>query len=173
MQNGEKLDTKALRFGKSIASDIEAGKFRDKLPHLVVYPEVEYKIEVDCDGVPLLSFIDSYDPETNVFREYKTGKVKWTDAKVHKHDQLTFYALALKLKNGTMPESCTLDWLVTEHDAYQEPSGLHNEATIKLTGEIYSFIRYFDERELDRMRKEIVQAAEEITEVYKSIINEI
>jgi len=174
MLNGEKLDTNALRFGKSIASDIEEGKFQEKIPTLTVYSEIEYEIRTDCEGVPILSYLDTYDPILNMFREYKTGKVKWTNTKVQKHDQLTFYALAIKLKHGTMPESCTLDWLVTKHKKAKKPGGLHNSSeTIALTGEIHSFVRYFDERELDRMQKEIVRTAQEITEAYRRLISEI
>ena len=175
-ESGEKLDTEALRFGKSFALSIEDGTYKDILPDLQVYPEVEFKIQLEVEGVPILSYIDSYHPELNVFHEYKTGKVPWTQVKVQKHDQLVFYAMALRQLTGHMPEYCDLHWIETRPNSKktepQEGFSDTPEHALELTGRIEVFRRYFDIREVERMEKEIRQAAEEISEAYQKYIDE-
>lgn len=177
-ENGQKLDTKYLQFGKSIAKAIENEEYRDILPSLEVYEASEYEIRVKVADVPILSYIDSYSPEMNVFREYKTGKNPWTQAKVQKHDQLTFYATALKWKHGKMPKHCHLDWIETSEwkpEKQEKECDFWSVAEKKLscTGRIVSFKRTFDKREIERMEKLIYQTAVEISDAYKLWISEI
>ena len=170
----DKLDTKYLRFGKGIAKMIEDGKHKELLPDLVVYEKPEFEIKCEVAGVPMLSYLDSYDPTTNVFREYKTGKHAWTQAKVQKHDQLTLYATMLKHLTGKMPEYCDLDWIETKEGAVEvDDFWRTNEKAINTTGRIVSFHREFDEREIDRMEYLIAKSAEEISEAYQKFIQEI
>ena len=171
---GHKLDTRYLRFGKGIAEMIETGKYKELLPDLIVYPVSEFEIKTIVCGVPILSYLDDYDPETNLFREKKTGKIPWTQAKVIKHGQLIFYATALKYSTGIMPEYCDLDWIETK-DAVAEVDDFwrENERIVQVTGRIQSFHREFDEREVIKMEKRIVKAANEITEAYKLFLKEI
>ena len=75
---GHKLDTKYLRFGKGIAQLVEEGKHKELLPDLVVYDKPEFEIKTDVLGVPILSYLDTYNSADNTFREYKTGKLPWT-----------------------------------------------------------------------------------------------
>lgn len=176
-ENAEKLDTKYLRFGKGIAELIEKGKHKELLPDLPVYPNPEYKMQCDVMGVPILGFIDSYDPEKNVFLEYKTGKNPWDQRKVQKHDQLTLYATMLKAITGKMPEYCDLVWIETKEGKVpvEFDSGLSNnpDTELNLTGKMVTFHREFDEREIDRMEFVVRQAAEEISEAYMQFILEI
>ncbi len=173
-ENSEKLDTKYLRFGKGIAELIETGKHKELLPDLPVYSHPEYKMQCEVMGVPLLGFIDSYDPEKNVFLEYKTGKHPWTQAKVQKHDQLTLYATMLKQITGKVPEYCDLVWIETKEGSVEvEDFWRTNEKQINCTGKIVTFRREFDEREIDRMEFIVQKAAEEISEAYQEFIKEI
>ncbi len=182
-ENGQKLDTKFLRFGKGIAKMIEEGKHTELLPDLIVYEKPEFEIKVEVIGVPMLAYLDGYDPVNNVFLEYKTGKIPWTQAKVQKHDQLTLYATMLKALTGKMPEYCDLYWIETKEEKkaveYQEEEeyggGLQNDKRIEInvTGHIIPFHREFDEREIDRMEFVIQKAAEEISEAYQEFIKEI
>ncbi len=173
-ENKDKLDTRFLRFGKGIASMIEEGKHKELLPDLVVYDSPEFEIRCNIHGVPILSFIDSYDSVNNVFREYKTGKHAWTQAKVQKHDQLCFYATALKWSNGKMPEYCDLDWIETKEGIVEtDDFWRENEKAINATGRIVSFHREFDPREIERMEEVIVRCATEISEAYQKFIEEI
>ena len=171
---GKKLDTKYLRFGKGIAELIESGKYKELLPDLIVYPVSEYEIRTDVCGVPILSYLDDYDPETNLFREKKTGKIPWTQAKVIKHGQLLFYAVALKHSIGKIPEYCDLDWIETREGAIEvDDFWRENEKAVQITGKIKSFHREFDEREIEKMEKLIVKSANEISKAYQDFIKEI
>jgi len=171
---GKKLDTKYLRFGKGIAEMIEKGTYKELLPELEVYDKREYEIRTDVCGVPILSYIDDYDPTNNIFREKKTGKIPWTQAKVIKHGQLLFYATALKHSIGKMPEYCYLDWIETKEEALEvDDFWRENERAVQITGKIKSFYREFDSREIERMEKLIVKSAKEISKAYQLFLSEI
>ena len=171
---GKKLDTKYLRFGKGIAGMIEEGKHKEILPDLIVCDSPEYEIKTDVLGVPILSYIDSYDSVNNVFREYKTGKIPWTKAKVIKHGQLLFYAVALKHSIGEAPEYCDLDWIQTKDVSVEtDDFWRENEKKVNITGKIMSFHRPFHEAEIERMENLIVKTAKEISEAYISFLKEI
>lgn len=178
--NGTKLNTKYLTFGKNIAKLIEEGKHTELIPDLETYDTPEHKIECLVNGVPILSYLDSYNKvETeyvpaNVFREYKTGKIPWTRAKVQKHDQLVFYATALKWSTGEMPEFCHLDWIETK-DVKEESVDFwrEGEKKVSVTGRVVTFMREFDEREILRMEELIVKVATEISDAYKEYIKEL
>lgn len=171
---GEKLDTKYLRFGKGVAELIEKGTHKTLLPDLVVYDKPEFKIETVVLGVPILSYLDTYNSADNTFREYKTGKIPWTKAKVIKHGQLVFYATALKHSTGKIPEYCDLDWIQTKEGAVEvEDFWRSNEKQVNVTGIIKSFHRPFDEREIEKMENLIVKVANEISEAYHKFIEEI
>ena len=171
---GKKLDTKYLRFGKDIAGLIEKGKHKELLPNLIVCDVREHEIRVDVCGIPILSYLDDYDPVNNVFREKKTGKVPWTMAKVIKHGQLVFYATALKHSTGKMPEYCDLDWIETKEGSIEvDDFWRENEKMVQITGRIESFHRKFDVREITKMEKLIVKSADEISKAYINFLKEI
>lgn len=173
-ENSDKLDTKYLRFGKGIAKMIEEGQHKVLLPDLIVYECPEYEIRCEIEGVPMLSYLDSYDPTNNVFREVKTGKVPWTLSKVQRHEQLVVYATMLKHFIGKMPEYCDLDWIETRVGGLPEVDFWHTEReAVNVTGKVTSFHRVFDPREVERMEKLIVKTANEISEAYKRFIEEI
>ena len=173
-ENSDKLDSRYLRFGKGMAKMIEEGKHKELLPDLIVYDSPEYEIRTEILGVPILSFLDTYDSKNNIFREYKTGKHPWDQSKVQKHDQLLFYATALKFATGNMPEYCDLDWIETKEGTMEvDDFWRENENIINTTGRIVSFHREFDEREITRMEDLIVKVAEDISEAYQNFIKEI
>lgn len=168
-----KLDTKYLRFGKGIATMVEEGTYKDLLPDLVVYPVTELEIHTTIAGVPILAFIDNYHPDLNVFREDKTGKVPWSQSRVQKHEQLVFYAAALKSFKGSIPEYCHLDWIETMEDTGEGDFWAEVEKRVTITGKVLSFKRVFDAREIDRIEALIAKTAQEISRAYKSFINEL
>jgi hypothetical protein len=171
---GAKLDTKYLRFGKGVAELVEKGLHKTLLPDLVVYDKPEFEIKTNVLGVPILSYLDTYNSADNTFREYKTGKIPWTKAKVVKHGQLVFYATTLKHSTGKMPEYCDLDWIQTKEGGMEvEDFWRSNEKQINVTGIIKSFHRPFDEREIDKMQDLIVRCANEISDAYKKFLAEI
>lgn len=196
-ESGKKLDTRFLTFGKGIASMVEElcelqktlGTKELALAELVKLHGLDYdtetalreletdgvsefKIECIIRGVPLLSYVDKYLPEINEFREYKTGKHAWTQAKVQKHGQLLFYAIGLRSLNGAMPDGCHLDWLETAESSGEDQDFWVTEKKLALTGKVKSFRRNFDERELDKMEERIEKAAHEISDAYRKWIEE-
>lgn len=173
-ENGKKLDTKFLQFGKNIAQLIEDGRHKELLPDLETYDSPEYKIECLVNGIPCLSFLDSYNSKENVFYEMKTGKVAWTKARVQKHDQLVFYATMLKWSLGKIPEYCDLIWIETKENQDEEIDFWRKqEKKIELTGRVVYFHREFDEREIDRMEQLIEKVAWEISDAYQNYLAEI
>jgi hypothetical protein len=173
-EGSPRLDTKYLRFGKGIAKMIEEGKHKQLLPGLPVYKIPEYEIRVNVLGVPILSYLDSYDPDRNVFIEYKTGTQPWDMARVIKHDQLLMYAVALKHLTGKMPQFCDLVWIKTQVGGLEIDDFWHeNEGMVNCTGEIISFHREFKDKEIKRMEDKILKTALEISDAYKKFINEI
>lgn len=173
-EGGEKLDTEALRFGKGFAESVEDGSYKEHVPDLHVYPNIEFKIALEIQGVPILSYLDSCDETIPLFDEYKTGRVPWSQSKVQKHDQLVFYATGLKALTGKMPAYCDLHWIETKHDD-SENRGFWDRVQRKLcfTGKVVTYRRYFDVREVERMERLIVQTAREISEAYVKFMDEI
>lgn len=199
-EGGDRLDTKYLRYGKGIAKIIEDITLNPELKNdkewvqkrfgldiddervqmffdkLVVYDKPEYEIKCNVLGVPVLSYLDSYNSIENPFYEYKTGKIPWTKAKVQKHDQLPFYATALKWSVDKIPEYCDLIWLETKDEVQESKGGLQNgedEKIVNITGRVISFHRVFDEREIERMENLILRCAIEISEAYRKYLEDI
>lgn len=171
---GKKLDTKYLRFGHGIHEMIENGTYKELLPDLVVYDTNEFKVQTVVNGVPTLSYIDSYDSKNNVFRDTKTGKIPWTKAKVIKHGQLVFYATVLKHSCGKTPEYCHLDWIETKEGPGETTDFWRQEENkLNVTGRVVSFCRPFSDIEIERMEELIVKVANEISEAYQEFIKEI
>ena len=173
-EGGEKLNTKYLKFGSGIAKLIEQGKHKEILPDLPTYEVPEFEMRCEVGDVPMLGYIDSYDPWNNVFYEFKTGKIPWTQEKVQKHDQLLVYAVMLKHSVGEAPKYCDLVWIETEdYNPQQMDFWRDEEPRIHVTGKIKVFHRVFHPKEIERMEQLIKQSAEEISEAYQSFIKEI
>ncbi len=198
-ENSDKLDTKYLRFGKGFATlmediaktpealkdtawvfnnlgmDINSSEYVNFAQDLRWYDTPELEIKCTIENVPILSFLDSYDSKNNVFYEYKTGKHPWDQSRVQKHDQLAFYAMALKHSTGTMPTHCDLIWIETK-DGMTESVDFWRESSngkIHITGRVKEFHREFDEREVERLENLLVKSANEISEAYQDFIKEI
>jgi hypothetical protein len=176
-ENGPRLTSKYLSFGKDVHKLIEDNKHKDILPDLEVYDVRELEIKVNVREVPVLAYIDSYDPDKNVFRDTKTGIAPWDKVRVIKLGQLPFYAVALKYKYGKAPEYCHLDWLQSKEgkkeDAVVDDFWRTNETELNLTGYMKSFQRDFDKREIEKMEDLIVKTAWGISEAYQLFLKEI
>ena len=100
-------DSPEMTFGKKIAKILESPEEIAKNPLLQEVPRYthpEFRLQVEMEGVRLNGFIDSFDPVSNRFLEYKTrhknykGDVPWDSVKVAKHEQLPFYSLMIAEK---------------------------------------------------------------------------
>jgi len=170
-------DTPYTLFGREIAEELEK---REALSHIPRYSVPEYKCEVEIDGVPVLGYLDSFDPDTNSIMEFKTGiktpsgKPRWTKLEVAKHEQLPFYSMLVEEKHGKVDPVVTLVWLETawverEKTHFAEALDMMLSSTyrvLELTGHSETFTRRIAKWERDRMREWVRTASKEIAEDY-------
>jgi hypothetical protein len=175
---GEKpFSTPYTMFGKEIAESLERGEHS----HIPQYKESEVECKVEIDGVPIIGYLDSFDPKKKRILEYKTGiatpdgKPRWTSLLVHKHDQLPFYSMLVEEKYGEVHKDVRLLWLETEWGLFDKE--LFSEELdmmlsmkvnrLRLTGNFEMFKRIIDPWERDLMRAWVKTSAEEIAEDYE------
>ena len=171
---GEKgFTNKAMRYGSKFADAMETGEpSGDELLDLVAktvekYEVPEYKLEAVIKSkeynVPLLGYIDtSHDPPSKGFREYKTGKIPWTQKRADNHKQLPFYALMVYLNEKKLPKSIFLDWVETEDST----------GDVKFTGHVETFPTRRTVGDLMEMMTIIKRTACEISREYDKVIKE-
>lgn len=165
------LVTPEITFGKNVATLLEHAD--DSLKHVKQYSHPEYKLDFTVGGVPILGYIDSFDPEERRFLEFKTGHAPWDAVRVRKHPQLTLYSLGIQTVLGSVHDECELVWLETEK-VKKQTLGLirHEDAhSIRLTGRMEVFKREIEQWERDRMAELIVKIAAEISEDYQAYKN--
>jgi hypothetical protein len=104
----------------------------------------------------------------NFFREQKTGKTPWTQAKVDKHFQLDIYSTLLEEADGFVQDECELMWVKTENlFKTMEFDGIQLQGTstdIVLTGEYKIFKRIITAKDRKKCRERIVRVGREIEE---------
>ena len=127
----EQPKSKAMEFGSKVGDSFATS---DKLAPVVTYKVMEYKVEANLlnkdtkEVIKMVGFIDSYDPEKKLLREYKTSAndKKWTQKTVDDHlvggGQLTMYCLMLYLSEGVKPEEITihLDYIPVQETGFFE-----------------------------------------------------
>ena len=138
MLGGADFSNSGMEFGKRTSEALDGEWDDDELMAAVVallpkYPmsEAELRAELTTkDGkVELLGKLDRYDPKAPRFREVKTGRTVWTQAKAQKHKQMHHYATLIWMVTGKVPKEAWLDWAQTE--LYQ--------GEVVFTGQIRSF----------------------------------
>ena len=80
--------------------------------------------------IPLLAKPDTATLDYTAFKEFKTSTMKWTQKKADESGQITFYATAIWLKTGKIPQDIELVNALTEYG---------ENGTISVTGEILRF----------------------------------
>lgn len=156
------------RFGKYIAELLE--KDDESVKFIPRYSHPEFKIDFNIDGVPIKAFIDSFDPETFSFYEYKTSiKDNWNDKTVEEHMQLPFYSLLIKEIYGHVNNECKLFALKTrfkDNVIVFQGHKLEGKKQLELTGEIKEFKRIITDEERKNIRLIITTVAKEISDDY-------
>lgn len=112
----EEKPNAAMLFGKTVGERI--AKDPTFLPHLSRLSHFEFELHAHFCDIPLLGYIDSYEPHEYLF-EYKTGKRgknEWTQKKADTHGQIDMYLLLLWLKYRVKPYdvACTIFWMPTK-----------------------------------------------------------
>src|SRR3990167_2839207 len=171
-ENIKEPDTIYTLFGRAVHEQID----RDPSYAHIRLPVSEKKITVTVSGVPILGYIDTFDPNTFAWKEYKSGirkpdgSPRWTQVDVEAHDQLPFYSLLLQASFGVKSNHTKLIWFETEFEENGQKVGgvvIGGERKLRLTGQYEVFSRRIYQYDRDRMRKWIRQAAEEKSSDYK------
>lgn len=170
---GPGFESKETIFGKRFAKMME-----DSIQHPVadMVPrgdKMEYKILQEIQGVPVLGYLDSFDTTQHFVYEFKTGKEKWSNLRVAKHDQLVVYSLLVKKKHGHVDPFVRLTWIETKNCGDEYMIGgvkLTAKTEIDFTGHVETFKRRIVQWERDKMEEKIRRIAEEITEDYTKFL---
>lgn len=119
-----------MAFGKLVADSFQTDS---PLAPVRLYKVVEQKLSVIFDGIQLVGFIDTYDPITHNFKEFKTGKKDWDQKRANEHGQLKMYAMMLYITHKVKPEDYTihLEWIPTQDNgdfsiSFVEPIRVHS-----------------------------------------------
>lgn len=144
--NEKEPDTEELIFGKKVADSLQT---ETPLVPFTLYPVVEQKLEVVFGGIPLIGFMDTYDPTTHSFREFKTGKKAWDQKRADEHGQITMYSLMLFITHKVRPETYNmhLEWVPTQQNgdfsiSFVEPVKIHIFETKRTMNDLVSFGAY-------------------------------
>lgn len=173
---GQSFQTPETVFGHKIHQAIEKGEI--VLPGLPRHRRSEYNIEVSVgtkkSPVKIGGCIDSFDPETLAFLDYKCshlskdGKAPWSAVKVAKHMQLVFYSLLIKAKHKKVAPVATLIWIGTEFKQKAVEFAGHtlvaDSRELSLTGNWHAFPRRIAQWERDHLLEIILRSAKEIEE---------
>jgi hypothetical protein len=170
-ENAPSFVTPELNFGKKIADLLENKD--ESLAHIKQYATPEQQVQVDIEGVPIFGYIDSFDPETNSFYEFKTGRMPWTQKKVDKHLQLDIYSLCIEEIFGSVNDECMLIWMQTEKIVEPKVGLITHEDShgIRLTGEVMEFTRVITDEERENTRTLIARVAQEISDDYTQYLD--
>lgn len=154
-----KLNTPAIKLGREIARKLENKD--PELRHIKQYSNPEHMIEYELLGITIISYIDTFNPKTNKFLEYKTGKHAWTEKKVNKHKQLDFYSYMIQKVHGEVCDECELHWIEST-DKLRTRS-----IPPRLTGKVKVFKREITQEERDEIEESIIKAIKEIHDDYQ------
>jgi len=168
-------------FGKQIAEQLE--KKEIKIKGLKSYGKAEEPMNVKFEGLKLKGYADDFCPKRIKFQEFKTGhldskgNVPWNALKVAKHAQLVWYYMMLKMKYGKCNPRTQLVWIETEFMnktlIYEGHELKTQSRELRLTGREETFKRKIEEWEVEKLKKEIIKSAEEITKDYEQYKNKI
>lgn len=140
----EEPPSKEMLFGKLVGESFCSDT---PMAPVVRYSHMEYKFEATLDGITMIGYADSYDPEKKLLREYKTSRKKgyWNHKKVNEHHQLTMYCLMLYLSEKIKPEDVTihLDYIPVHIEcgemAIVDPVEIHTFKTKRTMTDILKF----------------------------------
>jgi len=162
-ENEKPFETVETIFGKTV--------------HEQLSPDGEKQIEVWLtEDLKLMGFLDNFNEESLGITDYKTGHLDskgnapWDRVKVQKHKQLVFYSLLVLLKYGKYNPIVKLEWLETKFKNRSVEFNGHilNTETreLELTGKKKMFERRVFKWEIEKMKREIIKVARDISKDY-------
>lgn len=120
----------AMLFGTKVGQELASNpKF---MPDVLRYPQFEKELRAEISGINIIGSLDSFDPETKAFYEYKTSsnKNKWTFKSVKEHGQILMYMLMIWINFQIDPSEikCSLFYIpVLEVNGKMKLSNLPNK----------------------------------------------
>jgi len=129
-----RINNSGMAYGKVVATALEEEKDTGDLltdsamallkQYDVKDKEIRAEIKTKEGWITVMGKPDTFNSKTHEFREFKTGKGKWTQGKAQKHIQMRMYAMLIYLKHGTVLSHAYLDWMETENtDMGIQPTG--------------------------------------------------
>lgn len=156
-----------MDFGKRFATAVENDDkvfLKPIYENLIRYDKCEEYIEAIFDGVKILGYKDT--SQNGGFREYKTGKTKWTQNKVDKHGQLYMYSLIDTLNGHTIP-LVHLDWFETKNVYVRS-----TPVDVELTGRVETFELVLAQEDIENFKERVIKCLEGITLLYNDYLEE-
>lgn len=141
--NEKTIASKEMLFGSDVGQRISSTP--EFLPRLSRRSFFEYELRTVFNKIPLIGFIDSYEPHTHL-EEYKTGKKVWDQGRADGHGQIDMYLLQLFLMHKVRPEDvqCTVHWLPTQDNGdfsitFTDPPRIHSFRTERTMEDVMKF----------------------------------
>jgi len=167
-----RFNNKEMEYGKIVADALEHEKKTDDLltdAAMLLLPkydvrdqEIRASINTKDGWIDILGKPDTLNSATKAFREYKTGKGRWTQSRAQNHPQMIFYALLIFVKYKIDLKEAYLDWIETED----------TDQGIQPTGKVKSIRVEFKMSDILKCMAETIQIAKEIELDYASYIPE-
>lgn len=169
----ETFENPFMVFGKKVATALETGeKTGDEVTDMVIssiprYKNIEHEIMVPFrtknGTVNLLGKLDTFEEKPLHFREYKTGKVKWTMFRAVNARQSLHYDLLIWLKYHEMASERHLDWFETKLAGKE----------IQFTGKVEHFQVARSFANVLSYMALVSRVAKEIDEAYRNYLDQI
>lgn len=157
-----KMSSQATDYGKMVATSLETEKETGDLltdtaislltKYDIADKEIRATLKTKDGDIVLMGRPDTMDSKTFAFREYKTGRIPWTQKKAQDHLQIKFYMLLIHLKHIIILKEAYLDWIETQNTS----------EGIKPTGHIESFKITLTMRDLIHTMALVSSVAKEI-----------
>lgn len=139
----ESKDSPEMIFGKTVAESFETDS---PLAPVIRYSSMEHELKGNFGGIPVIGYMDTYEPGGFKMREYKTGKKSWDQKRADSHGQIDMYLLMLYMGEKIRPEEmmCHIDWMPTQQNgdftiSFIEPLVIHTFETRRTMKDILTF----------------------------------
>ena len=167
-ENERTPDNVYTLFGREVHEMLETDHHLINIPR---FPKREIMLEAEIGGVPVMGYLDGFDPDDNSILDYKTSMKEWTQLDVEKLDQLPFYAMLVKANYKKLPKMTHIVWLETRWKQVEEKVGSvvmeGDGSELELSGRFETFDRKIGMKEVERMKARVVESAREISSDYQ------
>jgi len=152
----EEPDNCYLEMGKKLGTAIrfrykrENKTIRDIRKQIPEYPIYEHEMKAVFKNIPLLGYLDGYDPHKQEIMELKTGKKPSVKSWI---EQQLFYTTIYYIKYKKLPNKITLYWCETN---------FNEDEQLVLTGKVKAYNIKIDIKQMLMFTEQIVKTWEGI-----------